>query len=45
MEWIGFGPLIGNSFVETMEYYLRATDISKAVEMAARLWAVWMARN
>lgn len=22
--WSGFGPLIGNSFVETMEYYLRS---------------------
>nr|GMC49259.1 uncharacterized protein LOC109150345 [Ipomoea batatas] len=43
--WNGFDDHVGGSFVEIVENYLKRNDAHKTLEMAARLWATWSARN
>nr|GLL37564.1 uncharacterized protein LOC109164732 [Ipomoea trifida] len=43
--WIGFEEFLNGSFVQVTERFLCSVVPLKAIEMAARLWTIWSARN
>ncbi|XP_031101762.1 uncharacterized protein LOC116005658 [Ipomoea triloba] len=43
--WNGFTDQIGGSLVCLVECYLRLNNAQKIIELAARIWAIWTARN
>nr|GMD20780.1 UPF0481 protein At3g47200-like [Ipomoea batatas] len=43
--WNGFEEFLGGTLVSVLERFLGSTIPLKAIEMAARLWVIWSARN
>nr|GMD01593.1 uncharacterized protein LOC109159798 [Ipomoea batatas] len=43
--WNGFEEFLGGTLVSVLERFLGSTIPFKAIEMAARLWVIWSARN
>nr|GMD14567.1 uncharacterized protein LOC109164732 [Ipomoea batatas] len=43
--WFGLHDFLGGSLLNVIERFIQNVDTFKAVEMAARLWVIWSARN
>nr|GLL30091.1 berberine bridge enzyme-like 21 [Ipomoea trifida] len=43
--WFGLHDFLGGSLLNVIERFIQNVDTFKAVEIAARLWVIWSARN